>query len=145
MKARNIIIVVALTLMLIIIAAPIVFSTSGIAPSLAMPVKITRNGHPLPVDELASIQYAFSEKGTQEVLPLASSSKNAETFQDGYYIVRADFSSIRKTMFSAWTTSPQYRSLALRITLRNGNSLSVAYPVISDTKLNTPIYIDLPN
>ncbi len=145
MKPRNIVIVAVLVVMLGGLAIAYLGRVSGYAPMVAMPVKITRGGQAIAAGEVVSVQYAFSERTTSEAQQTPPSPwQEAKVLQDEFYLVDAPFTVMNRWGPFGASISPLYRSLTLRITLKHGGTATVIYPVLSDTKLNQAIYVDMP-
>jgi len=68
--------------------------------------------------------------------------KDAKPFQIGFF-VDAPYTTTRTWIFGRLSTSPEYRSLTIRLSLINGEAFTMSIPVLSDTALNLPIQIDI--
>lgn len=120
-----------------------VSGVTGIAPMLAMPVVVVRDGALVQARDVRSFQYQFSEAQTSfEPNTSLEGMKDARVYGEGF-LVEAPFTRMRAWMFDRTTISPQYRSLRIRLVFRDGTALSLALPVLSDTALNRSIQIDI--
>jgi len=144
-KLRHIILsLVFFVVILLVVVLPIVTNTTSSAPMLDMPLILTRNGKPLPPEEIQSLQYEFREAPTSfEPTVQPGKMKDAQPFQNIGFRLAAPFSITRYGMFGKKTIKPEYHSLHLQLTLVDGTALNLNFPVISDTALKTPIQIEL--
>jgi hypothetical protein len=144
MTKRNIIIFGLAALILLILAFPAFTTLRITAPMIDIPIIITRNGKEVAQEQIRKVQYSVSvdlPKPTEEIRE--KSLREARNDQ-GFYFIAAAFTIYRSGFFFPSTTvKPDYHSVFLRITFADGKILSSSFPIISDTRENHPLYIDL--
>jgi len=141
-KIRRILLIIVALAALTFFITPVVFSISSVGPMVAMPLILTRNGEPIPRMEIELLQYAFREAPTSFDRISLEQLKDAKAFQIGF-LVDAPSTTTRTWIFGRPSTSPEYRSLTIRLSLINGEAFTMSIPVLSDTALNLPIQIDI--
>jgi len=143
MKFLRIPLVIFLLLTLAVFIVSNVFTITGTAPMIAIPVVITKDGKQITPDSLISFKFAFSEKANRELkLSTPTALKDAHWLQE-YFLVQAPFTIIYGSLFSREKISPEYRYLFLMLSFKDGKNLSLSLPVLSDTRLNSPLYLDI--
>jgi len=144
LKARHIILICIVLAALAFIVAPVVFSTTSSGPMLAMPIFLTRDGKKIPAEEIQSMRYRFSETRTSFDPINTEQMKDAKPFQTGF-LVDAPFTTTRSWMFGRPSTTPEYRSLTLQLSLVDGETYTMCLPILSDTRLNSPVQLEISN
>jgi len=144
LKARRVVLLFALLAVVAFIVTPIVFSITASGRMLVMPVILTRDGEALSAKDLRSVRYIFRESSTSFERINIEEMKDAKPIEKGFY-VEAPYSTTRSWMFGRPSISPEYRSLTIQLSLVGGETFTMNVPVLSDTRLNSPIQLDISN
>jgi hypothetical protein len=114
------------------------------APAIGIPLFITRNGQEVPPDQIKHVQYQIAEDVPKSQADYRISGLQEATHdQNGYYRLGAGFSIYRYVLFPHTEVKPDFRSISLYITFGDGKMITMKFPILSDTRENLPMYVDL--
>ena len=114
------------------------------APMLSMPILITRNGQEVPASQIRSVQYLFGVNPPKAPQEVSGGVLREANESDGYYLIGAPFTIYRSgVIFTSTVVKPEIRSVFLRVTFTDGNTVSMSFPVLSDRRENVPMFVDL--
>lgn len=136
---------VALAIIVACLAAlPMLNSVRIVAPMLGIPVLITRDGREVQPAEIRAVQYRIDESRPKPPNEMHSKDLRDATVMEGYYFIAASFSIYYHGSDRTHPeVKPAFQSVFLRVTFADGKTVSMSYPIISDTRENTEIHVDL--
>lgn len=120
-------------------------TNTSTAPMVSALVRVMRDGHPVPQEKVAKVEFAYSEKTPGELGPAGPEELQEARFQDTpegrLYIVWAPYT---VTWFHFVTTvTPEYHSLFLRVTPKAGKETTLVLPAKSESKMRS-VMVELP-
>jgi hypothetical protein len=124
---------------------PIWGNVQIIAPMLSIPVAITRNGQEVAPTQIQSVRYLVGVNPPDSPEDISDRSLRDANLISGanFYLIAASFSIYRYGSVSPSTeVKPDFRSVFLRVTFTDGKAFSLSFPVVADSRLNMPMYID---
>jgi len=144
MLFRRVFWIVSLLIIIIFFAIPALFNISGSGPAISVHLNLTKNGAPIPPSEIKSVHYAFLETPPSlEAVPIkALNPARPPGPQPGWHLF-GPFSESKEWAFAPTVISPQYKSLFIKVVLKNGGTRTLSYPMISDTRLRGQVFLDV--
>lgn len=145
MLFRRVFWIISALIIVTFLVIPELFNTRSSGPAISVLLNLTKNGSPISPSEIESIHYAFLETPPSLDSVPASTLKPAHLLdsQQTNWHLFGPFSETKEWAFAPTVIEPQYKSLFIKVVLKNGGTRSLSYPMISDTRMRGQVFLDV--